>query len=1142
MTKKIEPIRIGALIAALLFLGATANIYAQDTRVSGTVKDAKTSETLPGVNILVKGTARGTSTGADGTFTLPVASLNDTLVVSFIGYQTKNIPINGREELVIQLTPATVSGEEVVVTALGINRNERHLGYSVTNVQGEELAETNAINPVEALKGKAAGVDISSTDGGIFGGSKFSIRGASTLGSNNMPIFVVDGVILQNQTSGGSEWSANPADWGNQLRNLNPDNFQSVSILKGSAATALYGSRAINGAVVIETKSGASRSGLGMQVSQTTGVQYVYDTPDLQNEFGPGTIAGYVGYGEQDENGNYYRFDTGQFNYRMVDGKETPSLIGASGLNFGPRFDSQDRVQGYDQQMTPYQAYPDNWKNAYDTGVTSRTNITLSGGADKLSFYINGSVNSNKGIYPRQQLNKYSGMLKASYQFSEYLTVRGSISYTHSEPKNPPHNFGDDYTAYAFSRAYSTEKYKRADVFVADHGGVPSNAFGDEYAYVPGNSIWFSVYKNMDKRVENTWRPILNITADVTDWLSLTLEGNMNVFNYTSETENLGQGYRNEGGYYRFSHHYEQQETGKITAQMTRDFGSIGFDATFGGEIFHTKTSESGANTNGGLVVPGRFFLNNSKNQRSNWAWTGQEKQISSLYALLSFSWKDQLYLDLTGRNDWSSALVYANGTGDYSFFYPSVSTSWIFSETFTLPEWISFGKLRASWARVGNDTAPYSINQGYNVGTIQIGEGNIYTNNFSRTLISPTLSPEQKRSYELGTNMQFFDGRAGIDFTWYKENTFDQILNIPAPSTSGATAQKINAGNIQNKGIEVSLNTTPVRSNDFYWNLDLNYTRNRNKIISLHEDVGEYKLLAGSPAYGNYRIGSAAFIGGDYGVLLSDILPARYQATDADGNPVDDPNNGKKVLNYNNTSRSAFYKRSGEVQKIGSIQPDFIGGISNTFHYKNIQFSFLIDGRFGGHVASFTNRYGTAWGYLETSTRNLDAEHGGLTWTSQYPDTKGRTYDDGVIPDGVFADGTTITTPDGNQQDVGGMTYEEAYEAGYVEPSHASAVTYFNNSWGNGTINDDWFYELSYVSLRQVGVSYTMPVSFTDQMGLRNVRLGLRVRNALYLYNSSPNNMNPETFRGNQSDYSYFERTPSPYSRSVFFTIDFGL
>src|SRR5699024_4719950 len=262
--------------------------------------------------------------------------------VSFIGFETQTIPINGRTTIDILLQSGMLSGEEVVVTALGINREKRRLGYSIATIEGQDVAQANTMNPVAALQGKTAGVDISGGDGGIFGGSKFSIRGSSTLSGNNMPIFVVDGVILANPTSGGSEWAASPSDWGNQLRNLNSSNFESVSILKGAAATALYGSRAINGAVVIETKGGDVGGGIGVHVNQTTGMRYVYDTPDLQNEFGPGTIAGSVSYGQQDDNGNYYRFDTGQFHYRSVDCHPVPTLIGSGTLNFGPRFNSLD--------------------------------------------------------------------------------------------------------------------------------------------------------------------------------------------------------------------------------------------------------------------------------------------------------------------------------------------------------------------------------------------------------------------------------------------------------------------------------------------------------------------------------------------------------------------------------------------------------------------------------------------------------------------------------------------------------------------------------------------------------------------------------------------------------------------------------
>ncbi|HYW34592.1 MAG TPA: SusC/RagA family TonB-linked outer membrane protein [Balneolaceae bacterium] len=1151
MNTKVKDSHSISLFFLILFflIGYIPKLKAQNFQVSGRVTDAGSGNTLPGVNIKVKGTTNGTTTNSKGHYSLSVTSSRDTLIFSYIGYKSQTIPIRGRSTINVQLSSSTLKGQQVVVTALGIKRKSRDLGYSVSKVSGQQLESAHAINPISALQGKAAGLDIQNSDGGVFGGTGITIRGESTLNGNNMPIFVVDGVILQNKTSGASEWSAGPNDYGNQIRNINPNNIQSISILKGSAATALYGSQAINGAVVITTKHGLKNQGLGISVNETVGENYVYATPDLQNEYGPGPLAGYVGYGKKDSNGNYYRFDTNQFHYNTRNGKQVPSLIGwfgaAYGMQYGPKFSSLNKIEGYDHTMVPYRAHPNNWKNAYRNGLYNNTNVTITGGSSNGSYYFNFGTKTNNGVYPKERLNDYSGMFKSTYDVTDYLTVHGSISYMRSIPQNPPTNIGQAFTAYTFSRAYNTKKYDRPSVFKATHGGVPSTQFGDKYGNVPGNSLWFNIYEHNQHRVENTWRPIASITAKPTKWLSLTLNGNMNLYNYRFSVKNLGSGYRNSGnsnetgGYYKLEHHSQEEFTGKFKAHIKHNFKNYGIDATLGGQIYHTQTSDNGANTQGGLVVPGRYFLSNSKQKLNSYGSVSNEKQINSLFALVNLSWNDQLYLDLTGRNDWSSALVYADGSGNYSYFYPSVSLSWIFNQTLNLPSWFSFGKLRASWARVGNDTSPYSINQGYGLNNIQTSSGYIYSNTINRTLISPNLKPEQKRSWEFGTNLKFFNNRVGLDFTYYKDNTFNQILNIPAPQVSGITSQKINAGNIQNQGIEASLKLTPVVTHNFSWNFKFNYTRNRNKIISLHSGVGQYKLLAGYPNYGNYRIGSAAYIGGSYGTLLSDILPARYQATDANGNPVSDPNNGKKVLVYSTTTRSAYYKRSGKIQKVGSIQPNFLGSITNTLHYKNLSLSFLIHARFGGDVASFTNRYGTAWGFLKTSLKGRDKAHGGITWTSQYPSTKGRTYHDGVIPKGVFAKGTTVTTPDGKKVDVGGMTFKQAYKKGYVEPSHASSVTYFNNSWGNGTINSNWFYKLSYVQLRNIALNYTLPVSVAQQIGAQKISVGVQAKNVLYFYNSSPNNMNPQTFRGDQQDYSYFERTPKPYTRSLFFNVN---
>ena len=300
-----------------------------------------------------------------------------------------------------------------------------------------------------------------------------------------------------------------------------------------------------------------------------------------------------------------------------------------------------------------------------------------------------------------------------------------------------------------------------------------------------------------------------------------------------------------------------------------------------------------------------------------------------------------------------------------------------------------------------------------------------------------------------------------------------------------------------------------------------------------MHPTVGEWKNLSCSPSYGNYRIGSAAFIGGEYGVLLSDSKARLYEGENTEYH-------GKRQLTWNSTTRTPMYQRS-DVQRVGSIQPDFVGSIKSAFSYKNLSFSFLLDGRIGGDVASFTSRYGTAWGYLESSTKAHNVHESGISWTSQYEETQGREYTTGVIPKGVFADGTQIQTPDGSTQDVGGMTFQEAYDEGYVEPAFHSAWQYWQHSWGTGVLTDQWFYELSYLALRNVSLSYSFPRRIAESIGFQSLNLGLKARNVLYLYNNSPNKMHPEGFRGNQSSYSYFERTPAPYSRTISLRLNLG-
>ncbi len=1102
-----------------------AVVQCKGKRITGRVTDEE-GKPIVGATVLVKEMAKGTISDANGNYAIVVKE-QEVLVFSFIGMETKSIPLRGQEVVNVVLKAKSHRVNEVVVTALGMKRETKELGYAVTEIKGSEIASANCVSPVSALQGKAAGVSISGTDGGVFGGAKIQIRGVSTLGSNNQPIFVIDGVILDNTTSGNDEWNSGAGDWGNMLKNLNPDDFESVSLLKGAASTALYGSRGLNGAVIITTKSGTSSGeGFGLNVSQTTGVDVVYKTPDFQNEYGPGVIPGYVDYGDVNSaTGGFYPFRNKQFYSMNVNGMSVHSYVNHPeyGLDWGPKYDSS-AIYGFDQKMTTFTAYPDNMKDAYDTGFLSNTNISVQGGDDKTKIYVSDSYNYRKGCYPGNDFTRNSLFIKVFKKLSNRLCLDASVNFTLSTPRNPAGDLGAYFLDGTFDRGYNTKYYKTK--YTADHGGVPNTLYNDVLGNVPGTAVWFGINNNSDERKESVIRPIIKLTAEVTDWMKLILEGNMNLYSYNEENKQLGQGYKNDGGYYGISSYSQQQKTARINVKFHKAIDRFTGNLTLGGEFFNTTENSTSANTNGGFIVPGQYFLNNSKQSVSTNGEIGQRKTLTSLYYLLSLGWKDHFFLDITGRNDWSSALVYANGTGNNSYFYPSVSGSWIFSQTFSLPEWMSFGKLRASWAQVGNDTKSYIINGGYSAEKLTT-ISSIYTNSYSLTLIDPNIQPERKNSIELGTDVRFFNNRLGIDLALYKDDTHHQIVQISVPTESGMTSQLTNAGNIQNKGIELGINSTPVKAGDFKWDLNFNYYKNWNKIISLASTSGEYTLLAGSPAYGNYRVGSVAYIGGEYGVLLSDACPAIDAAT------------GKEILKYSNTSRSSYIQRSLILQKIGSIMPNFQGGVTNNFFYKGFSLGILTDLRFGGTIASYSNRYGNAYGFLKSSLVGRDAAHGGMTWTSKYD---GITYDDGIIPNGVFAPGTNVNQPDGTSIDVSGMTYEQAYKKGYVEPTHAEDWTFFTNSWGQGVVNKTWVSRINYIALRQVSLGYDFPEKIARKLKLTKLHISLDGRNLCYLYNSLPNHLNPESSRGNSSDYSYFERSFDPYIATYSFTVRLGL
>ena len=1083
---------------------AGVEITQQSSTCRGVIIDSQ-GEPVIGASILVKGTTTGTITDMDGNFEINNVRRGATLVISFVGYKTQEVVWNG-QTLNITLEDDAATLDEVVVTALGMKRSTKALGYAMTELKGDEL-DANLINPVQALQGKVAGVDISASDGGMFGASKILIRGASTLGKNNQPIYVVDGIILDNSiVENDADWGSGAANYGNELKNLNPDDFETVSVLKGAAATALYGSRGLNGAVVITTKSGRGKKGLGVNVTQTFGFDRVTGQPKLQNEYMEGSFPGYKsGNNIFDENEVYYLNGDGYPSYVVL------GDYGDTGVAFGPTFEymasKYSKMEWFDHTYRDIKPYKNNFKDAYDTGFSTNTNVAISGGNDTTSFYTSVSYKYSDGTLPNNSFQRFSVLAKAAHKITKAVELEASMTFTNSTPRNAQPNIGENFGLGGWDRTYDAKYFR--DKYKGAHGGIASATYGDEYGYVPGRDTWWSIWENDYRQKETVVRPNLKLTVDFTPWLKWQTEGSYNYYYVRTENKVPGAGYQNKGGGYGVGFSNKEQinlNTNLLfDKDLNEDFHLNGFLRY---ELYHNFQSAMSSSTKGDLIMPNQYFLANGSDGYSTSAAVSGEKTIQSVAAQVGFSYRDQLFVDVTGRNDWSSSLVYSDGHGTYSYFYPSINASWLIHESLRLPEFISFWKLRASLAQVGNDTSAYYINSAYSLRSYTgNASGAFYTLSLPGTTYSQNLKPEKKTSWEIGTDFRILRNRIGLDFTFYKENTKNQIMTVSIPNVSGYNNALINAGNIQNSGVEIALNTTPVESKDFTWDLNFTYTKNKSKIIELSDLVAEYITLQGYTNYGNYRVGSVAKVGGAYGTLMTDAAPMR------------DKDSGMQVLAYSDSRRFAYIRRSGVVEEVGSMMPKFLGSVNTSLRYKNWTLRASFDMRFGGKVASYGSHYGTAYGYLDTSLAGRNPNHGGITWTSKFD---GVTYTDGIIPDGLLPKGTVISQPDGSKYTVtggsvseNGQSYQELYNQGLIEPTHAGTWMYFTNSWSQAVLNDNWFVTLNYIAFRDLSLSYSFDTKIANKIGAKSLNLTAQAHNLGYLLNSMPNKENPEAVAG---------------------------
>jgi iron complex outermembrane receptor protein len=1124
------------LMLFTVLTGITALAQERKT-VSGTVSD-ESGATLQGVSVAVKGASAIAATDARGHFSVSLTASQNVLVFSSVGYETAEVTVGTQTTLSVILKPSIKENEAVVVTALGVVKQKRQLGFSITDVKGSELSKTNELNPVNALQGRVAGVQIDMGGaGGLMANSKIVIRGNSTLGRNNQPIFVIDGVIMDNDIFSGTG-----RDFGNDLKNLNMDDFESVSVLKGSAAAALYGTRAINGVILITSKKGRARKGIGVSVNQSVNIAQPYAGPDFQNEFGGGTVGGFF----TDNRDPNYKSDeawtTKVFPTDPVSGQPyIDRQINRELENWGPRMLGQD-VRNYDGTMTKYLPQPNNFLDAFQNGFGYNTNVAIDGGSEKTTFRLSYNRNQAEGIVSNNKFTKNAFDLRVTHKFTDFLDVDASVAYTNFEGQNPPRLGGlDAFASYNFGklfswmlpRNYDTKYWMQRQNYVSKFGGAPDYSNPNETNLVPESRFWFSLFENNYLQKEQLLRSRLAVNLTLTSWAKLVLEGNFNNIYTNSESKELGLGLNFAGGAYSLGFQTKESHMLKWMLMLNKDFTpDFTFNGYVGGESQAYKTTYETSSTNGGLTYPGNFFLTNSRNPLTTNGGILNNKQFNSLYASADFGYKNMLFMQATWRGDWSSSLTYSNGTGNNSYTYPAVSLSWIFSETFkkSLPGWISYGKLRGSVAALGGDTDPFTLNPGFSFsGYSNANDQTVPQSTYSSSsVLQPNIKPLRKISKELGLEMRFLENRLGFDVSVYQDNTKNQILPVNVPFEAGVTNILINAGNIQNKGIEISLDATPVRTKNFSWTSALNYAVNQNKVLDLYPGINEYNLGANIA-----EVSTWAVVGKPYGTIRSSINSTPFQAVDGSGKPIDDPRNGKPILTWRSDARAAFPARSNVLKDVGDINAKFRAGWDNTFNYKSFSLNVLVDAKIGGDFVLASYRYGTHTGVFQNSIFGRDAQSGGITWTSAYDN---KTYDDGRIVDGVFAEGQMITQANGTQVDVGGMTFQDAYDQGYVEPTHTPQFFYRYGSSSTG-VSDFWVLENSWISLRQVALSYAFPATIYSKLKLNALSLSAVGRDLFFLHQTLPYNFNPASNSSNNTAFSG-EDGFLPKTRTIIFTL----
>jgi TonB-linked SusC/RagA family outer membrane protein len=899
-------------------MGSPVGAQAQNA-IRGTVTDAATGGPLPGVNVSVVGTTVGTATDRDGTYSLSaVPSEADSLAFSFIGYQTRTVAIGGRSTIDVVLEPRTLQAEGIVVTALGVERESRSLGYSVDNIEGADIDRVQRVSVAGALAGRVAGAQVSKSGAGPGGSSRIVVRGSNSLSKDNQALIVLDGIPINNsQLQQAGRFGG--FDYGDGITNLDPNNIQDVTVLKGPNAAALYGTRAANGAVVITTKKGEAQDGIGVSYNANFSIETptVWPDEEFQNTYGRGT-DGQLCVDQDPPPGN-----------QCVSSEGTPVSSPGIESSYGPRMEGQD-VLRFNGDVAAYTPREDNIRDFYETGSTISNNVALSGGNERATFRGSYTNLQNQGFLPDHDLDQNTFMLAGTAELTDRLSATGRATYLKRETFNRP-NLTDnpDNTVYSFLFMPRSVRLQDLQPFETPDGQpiVWNNQ-------VPGrrqNPYW-TVNLNTNNDERDRLIGMLRTTYDFTDWLNLQVRGGTDLYTETRRWQRASKTVfevSTAPSRAKFRETRVRVEEinydALLTAEgpLTDDFSG---ELRVGGSRFMQNQLLEGF-TGNGATVPNLFTRTNA-NTVSPFV-TETRREIQSVYALGQIGYRDYAFLDVTARNDWSSTLAEDNR----SFFYPSVSGSVILSEAIEADlAPLSYAKLRASWAQTGNDAQPFQLNQTFAVGGGLGGSfgGQTYAT-LPATKPNPNPEPEITTSFEVGTDLRFLNDRIDLSLTYYTQTTENQVIGIPISSASGFTSEVINAGEISNRGLEAQISGTVLQSEDFQWDLSFNAATNESEVQSFPGEITTFLL-------GTSRSGVqvVAEEGGEYG----DIIGEQYLRNE----------NGEIVVDDN-----GIPQRDGRG-KIGNFQPDWTGGASTSLRWRNLSFRALVDIRQGGEIYSLSN------------------------------------------------------------------------------------------------------------------------------------------------------------------------------------------